>query len=341
MNKDPYNENAARGLSASIDLLDTEACIQCFLERTKGLSRYVLTENNSLYEDLEYQNAPLDKWKHARIAAYSTTGDSKDPWLLNLNEENTDDILRRVLKWTASAHRAEGYPLGERYLCALIGIEGSLEQFVRHMNMNARYLLPGRERNSAFRFFDPRVMHTLMRILTSQQRILLLGGARCWAYVDFQSRFRMRENKRYLAMSKVMLKPEQIEVLKLNSHVYQTLRCLNKYRELWTENTDADIIEYLRETDFELLDEEWNIAHYAALLWRITRGLAKPEWAQIALERWTKDRIHITTTLKELMPKPPMTEQEREDLKHEIKKFNEARKASGQPLIPMPDELMP
>jgi hypothetical protein len=279
-NKDPYNENATRGLSASIDAFDTEACIKYFLERTKGLSRYILMdayESDPLWKDLSSRRAPLSEWKQARLSVHTKTGGPQDPWLLNLNEDNTDFILRRVLEWVADEGRSEYFPLGPRFFSGLIGAEVELETLVWHLNMNGRYHLPGREKDTAFRFFDPRVMHTLMRILTPQQRILLLGGARCWAYVDFQSRFRMRENTRYMMMSKVMLKPEQINVLKHNGRVYEALRYLRTHRDLWTENTDVELTDYIMDADLKILHSSGNFAAWAALKWLIYRGRASEE----------------------------------------------------------------
>jgi len=176
--------------------------------------------------------------------------------------------------------------LGPRNISALASSDWKPETVAKHIARAARYYLentPG-SKSVAFRFFDPRVMHTLCRIFKPLQMAFLLGSAALWGYVDFRGKLRFVQNPSPRTWSQVVIKGEQISVLHRNALVQQTLHYLQKYRADWPEDLDAELDGIIAHAPDEFWEAEEDLIGYAALCWLNSTGRTDARFIEQAQE---------------------------------------------------------
>lgn len=258
-------------------------------------------EGNPFGDRLEAEKLYVLGADQSIIEIHGTRGYWRNPRLLRIDGDSP--ILPIALKFAA---RESESPIGTRNVCALLASAGKsdLALLTRHLETQARHHLWEREDAVPFRFYDPRVMHTLRRLFTQRQIRSLLGPVLAWAYFDFRSNFHIFKHPRPdRSITQVKLTPENIAAFQHNQDVYRAIKLLEAYRDGWTDMLDDELFQILENADKSHADDaldknHWNLPTLAAVQWLIERGRADAGILEKALRAWRESGIPLLVSIK-------------------------------------------
>ena len=154
-----------------------QAWLDYFLAQEDGRDRYLLLDTfvgHWMKDALEEHG--IGEADQKRLPISTKAGADKDPLLIRVGKEH-DALLHFALE-QATRTTAEGC-LGGRHICALLQTHESFDAIARHLARQAKGAGRGSVRvpegSPVFRYFDPRDMHTLQRLLPRYRHITLLG----------------------------------------------------------------------------------------------------------------------------------------------------------------------
>jgi hypothetical protein len=282
------------------------ASLEEFIDRTSGQNRFLVLDClGSRYFEGKLSSFGVEESACFRMPVHSVEGDDGDPLLVQLDEENAGALMQAALEEaTKDSMRS---PLGSRHISALVSSNSKPKHIARSFARTARYRIRGQQKTTAFRFFDPRVMHTLQRLFSPLQMAILLGHMTHWGYVDFRGQFRLIENSSPRSFSKAVLHDAQINVLHRNATVQTALHRLQKFRADWPEDLDAVLDHLLQRAPKELREaditqREDDLATYAALFWLCNTHRADRQLIGQALEENFKTGAPLKAVLEFLSP---------------------------------------
>ena len=280
-----------------------------FIRRTSGQNRFLVLdchEGNFFEPGLDHFQ--VEESKRFRMPVHTVEGGEKDPLLVHLDNEFADMLMEAALEEIVEdcLHTV----LGPRNIAAFISSVKGPEHLVRNFVQAARVRLEIRDKKStAFRFFDPRVMHTLQRLFNPPQMAMLLGPVTYWGYVDFRGQFRLVENiSPRRSLSSVVIRKEQAIVLRRNATVQKALQQLKRYRADWPENLDAVLDGHVERAPQDLREltrvegREENLATYAALCWLRDTGRIEGQLIEQALAEHRKSSASLVAVIENLSP---------------------------------------
>jgi hypothetical protein len=264
-----------------------------FVSVTSGQGLFLLIDcvaNDEFISTLDEYNVPdSDRF---RIPVHTKKGGSLDPLLVSLNAENSDPLIKLAL-YQGMLDAADS-PLGSRQCCAVVSSPSKPELIVKCFSKVVRYYSIPRIPNvkpTTFRFFDPRVMHTIQRLFSWRQVAMMLGPITYWGYIDFRGIFRLIKNPspRTLVVN-IVVQPEQEAVLQRNATVQRALKYLFPYRREWPENLDAELDDNIALApkalhEAHIVNRSKDLAAYAALVWLCdTDRVEKPYFEEVMAE---------------------------------------------------------
>jgi len=279
------------------------ASLEEFIACTADQNRFLVLDcyqGNHFEDALEY----LEVKESAlfRMPVHTDIGGEQDPLLVHLDNENAEILMQLAVK--RAVQTSTDRILGSRNISALVS-SGSKPDFVaRHISRAARTYLQNTlgSKSVPFRFFDPRVMHTVQRIFMPIQMSILLGPITFWGYVDFRGQLRFVKNGSTRGSSMTEIDSDQIPVLHRNILVQQTLYQLQKYRPDWPEDLDAVLDDLISRAPPELQEDEEDLIGYAALYWLNDTGRVDSQFVEQALEMQRDAAVPLTDVIRALSP---------------------------------------
>ncbi|MDR0674355.1 MAG: DUF4123 domain-containing protein [Zoogloeaceae bacterium] len=290
------------------DAHDVARCQALFLETLPPEGGvYVLLDcqlGNPFGDYLEAEKLYVLGADQSMIEVHGTKGYWRNPRLLRIDKDSP--ILPLALEFAANESES---PIGARNVCALLASakKDDLALLTRHLKTQSRHhhLWEEQEDSVPFRYYDPRVMHTLRRLFTPRQIRDLLGPVLAWAYVDFRSNFHLFKHPRPdRIITQVKLTPENIAAFPYNQDVYRAMRLLEAYRDAWTDMLDVELFQILENAgkshaDDALDKNHWNLPTLAAVQWLIERGRADAEILEEALKAWRESGIPLLPSIEQ------------------------------------------
>jgi len=257
----------------------TPASLEEFIHRTHGQHRFLVLD---CYEGNFFEPAldhfQVEESKRFRMPVHTVEGGENDPLLAHLDNAHAEPLMQAAVQEAVKS--ATDSALGPRNVAALISSTWKPEHVAKNFAKAARIRRDARDRKSvAFRFFDPRVTHTLLRLFDPPQIPLLLGPIAYWGYVDFRGQFRLVENTSPRSSSSAVIHKEQLNALRRNATVQTALHRLQKLRADWPEDLDAVLDRQIQHApkelhDADIINREADLATYAALCWLCDTGRA-------------------------------------------------------------------
>jgi hypothetical protein len=285
---------------------DIEVCKDRFLRAAGNMNLFVLVDRlqyNTLEDRLARKDISIPKEDQVELKPRNTPDNPQNPLLIQVRDQVWPILTTAIRQATIASWN----PTGAHDVCGLLASPYNLAWLGQHLSKQVSIMLPGDKKESGFRFYDPRVLHVLMRYMRPLHLSYLFGPIQIWAYMDFLQTFRIIENPRPGSdvSTKVVLKQEVIDRLWHNMNVCRAMNLLLNHVDLWTSELDEELVEYVKDVDPSFgkdFDAKWNIPAIAAMRWLIYRGRAKEQLLQEAIELWEKDRVLITNGIKHLAP---------------------------------------
>ena len=277
--------------------------LEGFIHCTAGQNRYLVLD---CYQGNEFEDAlkhfGVKESALFRMPVHTDIGGKQDPLLVHLDNEHAEALMQLAVQEAVETSTDE--ILGMRNISALVS-SGSKPDFVaRHIARAAHTHLqntPG-SKSVPFRFFDPRVMHTVQRIFMPIQKAILLGPIMFWGYVDFRGQLRFVKNGSPRGSSMTEIDSDQIPVLHRNILVQQTLHYLQKYRADWPEDLDAELDGIIAHAPDEFWEAEEDLIGYAALCWLNSTGRTDARFIEQAQELRRSTSALLTDVVETLSP---------------------------------------
>jgi len=280
--------------------------LERFISHTYDQNRFLVLDcYASEFFESRLDSFGIEESARFRMPVHTVEGDSSDPLLVHLNEENAETLMQAALEQAVGDTLYS--PLRSRSISAVISSASEPEHVAGNFARAARYHMRGESKSVAFRFFDPRVMHTLQRLLSPLQTAMLLGPVTYWGYVDFRAQFRLVTNTSPRYSSSVVIQDEQVSVLRRNATVQTALYRLRKFRANWPEDLDALLDGFLQHAPEELHDVDIShrvddLATYAALHWLCDTGHADRQLIEQALKMGFDTGAPLKAVLETLSP---------------------------------------
>jgi hypothetical protein len=277
------------------------AQLEAFLARSPALNQYLLLDcylGNPMAELLEYYKIGEDA--QARVPVVTKEGGERDPLLIQIQPE-AEPLMRDSLDFALS--EVSNSYLGQRHVCAWLLSEKPIEKVAWNLRKHGRQHLSGQPPGSVpFRYFDPRVTHTLRQILLPYQVSALLGPVISWGYIDYRITFRTIDNPYPKGSHFFGLRPAQEQIMLRNAALQKSLELLKQYRGDWQEGADVEILGYLEQAASERLQHDENKAAYAAYRWLMANLHANPALLPTALRAHRSEGIPLTDMIEHLSP---------------------------------------
>jgi hypothetical protein len=277
------------------------AQLEAFLARSPALNQYLLLDcylGNPMADLLAYYKIAEDA--QVRIPVVTKKGGERDPLLIQIEPE-TQPLMRDALDFALL--EASDSCFGARHVCAWLLSDKPINRVAWTLRKNGRQHLSGQPPGTvSFRYFDPRVIHTLRRILKPIQLSGLFDPIISWGYIDYRTTFSVLDNPDPKVSHYFGLRPAQEQTLLRNAALQKSLDLLRKYRADWHEETDVEILGYLEQAASERLRDEENQAAYAAYRWLMTNLRAYPTLLETALRAYRDDGVPLEAKIDSLSP---------------------------------------
>jgi len=286
----------------------TLASLEAFIDYTAGQNRFLVLdcyEGNPFEPALAYFE--VEKSALFRMPVHTVEGSHVDPLLVHLDNQYAVMLMQAAIQ--EAVQDATRSALGPRNNAALISSSKEPAYVAKNFTRVARFRRStGRAKSEAFRFFDPRVMHTLQRVLDPSHMNWLLGPMTYWGYVDFRGQLRFVTNTTPHSVSSMVIREEQMGALHRNATVQKALHRLKKYRADWPQDLDAILDGWVQHAPQALQElskvdgREEDLAAYAALCWLRDTGRAERQFVEQALEDYREAAVPLADVIDHLLP---------------------------------------
>jgi len=286
--------------------LPPPASLEEFIVSTSGQNRFLVLD---CYDGNHFEGA-LDYFEvkesaRFRMPVHTVEGGERDPLLVHLDMEHAETLMQAALE--EAVEKSSRTTRESRNISALASSASEPVHVVKSFVRAARYRLRGSTKSAAFRFFDPRVMHTLQRLFIPLQTAMLLGPITYWGYVDFRAQFRLVKNNSPRNSSSVVIRDEQVSVLRRNATVQAALQRLNRFRVDWPEDLDAVLDSFVQHAPEELhkagiMHCEDSLSAYAALCWLCDTGRADSQLVGQVMKEYRETGAPLRVSLETLLP---------------------------------------